>query len=220
MDSAIPESGRAGWIHKVGAIGAVLVPAALLFSFFTAGDTGDTPAELVAYAKDNSTEVLWLQIVALAAPLLLGLFFAGLWARLRAASEAYRAMTLIGGTLFIAFFSTGFTLWAAPLIDDEGVTEAGAEAYLMYDDVGWVLLGLSGISLGVAIIGVSLAAIEQAWLPKWAGWVSLALGVVSLATIVAVGIFAWAAWLIAAGIFLLLRGDRIFPPAPAPRPVA
>lgn len=220
MDSAIPESGRAAWIHKIGAIGAILVPAALLFSFFTAGDTGETPAELVAYAKDNSTEVLWLQIVALAAPLLLGLFFAGLWARLRAASEAYRAMTLIGGTLFIAFFSTGFTLWAAPLIDDEGVTEAGAEAYLMYDDAGWVLLGLSGISLGVAIIGVSLAAIEHAWLPKWAGWVSLALGVVSLATIVAVGIFAWAAWLIAAGIFLLLRGDRILPPASAPRPVA
>lgn len=217
MDSPAPGSGRVGWIHKLGAIGAIVVPAALLVSFFTAGDTGDTTSELVAYAKDNGTEVWWLQSVALLAPALLGLFVASLWLRLRTATETYRAMALIGGTLFIAFLSTGLTLWAAPLIDDEGVTEAGAEAYLMFDDAGWVLLGLSGISIAVAIVGVSLAAIEHRWLPKWAGWVSLALGVVSLATVVAVGIFAWALWLIAAGVFLLVKGERAFLGAETPR---
>lgn len=62
------------------------------------------------------------------------------------------------------------------------------------------MLGLAGISIGVMIVAVSLAALEHGWIPKWAGWVSLALGVVSFATIVAVGIFAWAIWLIAAGL--------------------
>lgn len=219
MDSSVSPPARAGWVDRLGAIGAILVPLALLVSFFTSGDTGDTAAELIAYVEDNSTEVWWLQITALLAPALLGLFFASLWLRLRAANEAYRAMTVIGGTLFVAFLSTGLTFWAAPLLDDEGLTEAGAEGYLMFDDVGWVLIALAGLSIAVAIVGVSLAAIEHGWLPKWAGWLSLALGVVSLATMVAIGIFAWAIWLIAAGLYLLLRGNRLVA-AGTPQPLA
>ena len=75
---------------------------------------------------------------------------------------------------------------------------------------------MAGISIGVMIIAVSLAALDLGLVPKWAGWVSVLLGVVSLATIVAVGIFAWTAWLIAAGIFLLLGRDRVAPAAEAP----
>lgn len=66
-------------------------------------DSGDTSAELIAYAEDSSTELWFLQIVALLAPLLIGVFAASLWTRLRPANEAFRALTLIGGTLFVAF---------------------------------------------------------------------------------------------------------------------
>lgn len=219
MDSGIPGSGRVGWIHKLGAIGAILIPLGVLISFVTSSDSGDTGAELIAYAEDNSTEIWFLQIVALLAPLLIGVFVASLWTRLRLANEAFRALTLIGGTLFVAFLSVGLTLWAAPLLSSDELTNAGAEAYLAFDDAGWVLLGLAGISIGAMIIGVSLAALDHGWVPKWAGWVSLALGVVSLASIVAVGIFAWTIWLIAAGCFLLLKSERALPVAETPRAV-
>ena len=213
MDSAHPRSGHAGWISTVGAIGAILLPVALLYGFFSSDDSGDTAAEVIAYAEDSSADLWVTQIIALLVPALIGLFVASLWVRLRPANEAYRAMTAIGGALFIAFLSTGLTLWATPLLSSDELTEAGADAYLAFDDVGWVLLGLAGISIGVMIIGVSLAALEHGWVPKWAGWLSVALGVVSLATIVAVGFFAWAIWLLAAGCFLLLGRDRIVPPA-------
>lgn len=216
MDSPGPGSSRAGWLHTLGAVGAVLLPLGMLYSFFTSGDTGDTAAELIAYANDNEAEAWTLQVIGLAAPLLIGVFVASLWVRLRAANEAYRALTAIGGTLFIAFLSVGLTLWAAPLIDAGALTTAGAEGYLAFDDAGWVLLGLSGISIGVMIIAASLAALELGLLPKWAAWVSVALGVVALATIVAIGIFAWAVWLIAAGLFLLFAGERRAPVAAAP----
>jgi hypothetical protein len=189
----------------VGALGAILLPAALLISFFTSSDTGDTGAELIAYVDDNTTEIWWLQLTALAAPILIGLFVVSLWSRLRDSREVYRAMTVLGGTLFIAFFSTALTIWAAPLIDDDSLTPAGAEGYLMFDDAGWVLLGLAGISIAVLIVGASLAALEHGWVPKWAGWVGVLLGIVSLGTVVAVGIFAWSIWLIAAGVYLLLE---------------
>ena len=213
MHDANTRPSRAGWIHTLGAIGAILLPLALLVSFFTSADSGDTADELISYAKANETEVWLLQLMALVAPLLIGLFVASLRARLRPATDVYQALTVIGGILFVAFFGVGLTLWAAPLISADELTTAGAEAYLAFDDAGWVLLGMAGISIGVMIIGVSLAALELGLLPKWAGWLSVLLGVVSFATIVAVGIFAWTAWLIAAGIFLLLGRDRVVAPA-------
>jgi hypothetical protein len=208
VDSSGPGSDHAGWLHKLGAVGAVLVPLGILFSFVTSDDTGDTAAELIAYARGNESEVWLLQIIALVAPLLIGVFVASLRVRLRPATELYQAMTVIGGTLFIAFLAVGLTLWAAPLLSADELTTAGAEGYLAFDDAGWVLLALAGISIGTMIIGVSLAALELGLVPKWAGWVSLVLGVVSLATIVAIGIFAWTIWLLAAGCYLLFRNDR------------
>ena len=209
MDSSARTSGRNGWIHTLGAIGAIALPLALLFSFFTSNDTGDTASELITYAKDNQSEAWVLQIIALAAPLLIGLFVAGLWDRLRGADDLYRALTAIGGTLFVAFLSVGLTLWAAPLLSPDELTEAGADAYLAFDDAGWVLVALSGISIATMIVAASLAALQLGWLPKWAGWVSIVLGVVSLATMAAIGIFAWALWLLAAGVFMLLGRDRL-----------
>ena len=61
------------------------------------------------------------------------------------------------------------------------------------------------------IIGVSLAALELELVPKWAGWVSLAFGVVSFATLAAIGIFAWVIWLVAAGCFTLFTRERTAP---------
>ena len=216
MHSANAWPRRVGWIHTLGAIGAILVPLGLLFGFFTSDDSGDTGAELIAYAKESSTDLWLMQIIALVTPLLIGAFVASLRVRLRAANEAYQALTVIGGTLFIAFFCVGLTLWAAPLLSSDELTNAGAEAYLAFDDVGWVLIGMGGISIGAMIIGVSLAALDLGLVSKWAGWVSLLLGVLSLATIAAVGLFAWSVWLIAAGAFLLFRRDRVVPTAEGP----
>jgi hypothetical protein len=216
LHDATTRPSRVGWIHTLGAIGAILLPAAMLFSFFTAGDSGETAADLIAYAKDNETDTWLLQLIALTAPVLIGLFVASLRVRLRAANVAYQALTVIGGTLFVAFLGVALTLWAAPLLSPDELTTAGAEGYLAFDDAGWVLLGMSGISIGAMIIGVSLAALELGLVPKWAGWVSVLLGVVSFATIVAVGIFAWTIWLIAAGLFLLLARGRTVPAVEAP----
>jgi hypothetical protein len=208
VDTRVHGTGYAGWLYRFGAIGAILVPLAILVSFFASSDSGDTSAEVIAYAEDNPAELWFLQIIALVIPVLIGAFVASLWVRLRTANEAYRALTLLGGTLYIAFVSTGLTLWAAPLLSADELTSAGADAYLAFDDAGWVLLGLGGVSIGTMIIGVSLAARDRGLLPTWGFWVSILLGVVSLASIAAVGIFAWAIWLLAAGLHLLLGRDR------------
>lgn len=202
-------SERGGWVYVAGGLGAVVVSAAILFSFFTSGGGYDnTAAGLIEYAKGHSADLWTQQIIALVTPLLIGLFVAGLWARIRTAAEAYRALAMIGGTLFIAFLATGLTLWAAPLLSADELTDAAAAAYLGYDDAGWVLLGMSGVSIATMIVGVSLAARELRLVPTWAVWVSVALGVISLATVAAVGIFAWTLWLILAGGWLVITRNR------------
>ena len=211
---------RAGWLDVLGGIGAIAIPLVILFSFFTASDDyDDTAAGLIGYAKENQGDIWVQQIVALAAPVLISFFLASLWQRLRGSTEAYRVLTVLGGTLFVAFFAVGMTLWSAPLLSPDEISDAAAEAYLGYDDVGWVLLALSGIAIGVMIIGVSLAALELDMIPTWAGWVSVALGVVSFATLAAIGIFAWVIWLVAAGCLLLFTRESTAP-APVGREVA
>lgn len=72
MDSAHSRSGPAGWIRTLGAIGAIFFPLAVLYSFITGDDGGDTSAEVVAYAEDHSADLWFMQIVALLVPLLIG----------------------------------------------------------------------------------------------------------------------------------------------------
>ena len=72
MDST---QSRAGWLNALGGIGAIAIPVAILFSFFTANDDyEDTAAGLIGYAKAHQSDIWLQQIVALAAPLLLGFF--------------------------------------------------------------------------------------------------------------------------------------------------
>jgi hypothetical protein len=119
-------------------------------------------------------------------------------------------------------FFTAITIWTAPLteLDNEtaSLQTAQAETYLAIDDVGWVLLGGAGIGAGLMIIAASLVALRTGSVPAWAGWIGVALGVVSLATIAFVGIFAWLAWLLIASVGMLIpsvkRASR--PAATAP----
>ena len=94
MDSAHPESDQVGWIRTLGAIGAIALPLAVLFGLIIGDDSGDTAAELIAFAKGNSGEHWFQQIVALLTPLLIGFLVASLWAWLRQANEVFRALTL------------------------------------------------------------------------------------------------------------------------------
>jgi hypothetical protein len=55
-------------------------------------------------------------------------------------------------------------------------------------------------------VPASLAAIRGG-VPKWLGWLGVLAGVVSLATITFVGMFAWMAWILVASIVLLVARE-------------
>jgi hypothetical protein len=199
------------WLERWSPLGGLLFVALTLFSFLSpSGDgPGDTAEEVVSYANEKSGWNDLALIFALISLILLGWFVSGLYARLRRVEAGgWSVMALVGGVAFTVLFFTAITIWTAPLteLDNEtaSLQTAQAETYLAIDDVGWVLLGGSGIGAGLMIIAASLVALRARSVPAWAGWIGVALGVISLATIAFVGIFAWLAWLLIASVGMLI----------------
>lgn len=199
-----------GWSRVIAALGGLGLVAGVIMLMVSpaSDDTGETPAEVVAYASSHEGWNVAILLFGLASIALGGLFIAGLYARLRlVATETESALVLIGGVAFALCFALCWTIWMAPLVDmpeEPARALAQAEAYLGYDDVGWFLLGASGVAAALTIVPASMAAM-RAGLPKWLGWLGVVAGVASLATVAFFGMFAWLAWIAAASVLLLVR---------------
>ena len=197
------------WTRLLAPLGGIALLAALVTLFVSpAGDdTGETPAEVVAYATSHAGWTLAILLFGIASLALSGAFVAGLYGRLRTvATPTESALVLIGGTVFALCFALCWIVWGAPLDDmpDERARAlAQAEAYLGYDDIGWFLLGASGIGAAVMAVPASLAAL-RAGIPGWLGWLGVALGVLSVGTVAFLGMFAWMAWIAIASIVMLV----------------
>jgi hypothetical protein len=195
-------------LAPLGGLGIVAGLIALMVSP-ASDDTGETPAEVVAYASSHEGWNIAILLFGLASVALGGMFTAGLYTRLRpAATETQAVLVLIGGIVFALCLALCWILWMAPLVDmpDEPARAiAQAEAYLGYDDVGWFLLGTAGVAAALMIVPASLAAIRSG-LPAWLGWLGVAAGLASLGTVAFLGMFAWMAWIAVAS--LLLRGRK------------
>ena len=203
------------WLERWSPLGGLLFVAVALISFLSPSGEGpgDTAEEVVSFANEKSGWNDLALIFALLSLILLGWFVSGLYVRLRRIEAGgWSVMALVGGVVFTVLFFVAITIWTAPLteLDNESanVQTARAETYLAIDDVGWFLLGGSGIGAGLMIIGASLAALRATLIPAWAGWIGVALGVISLATVAFVGIFAWLAWLLIASIGMLIPSVR------------
>jgi hypothetical protein len=204
---------RPSWLERFAPLGGIIFAVWVLVGFFTSDDYDDTPQSVIAYADSDETNLWLMAALGLATPLLVGWFVAGLAARLRAADPLLRTLVVVGGSVFIALVSVGVTIWSAPLLDDS-LDETSAATYLLLDDFGWVIIGAGGVAMGVLIVAASLAALRLGWVPSWLGWLSVAFGVVAFASVAAVGLFAWIAWLIIAGTLMLVRGGSRTPSDP------
>lgn len=213
---AVPTTARSGasWLERWSPLGGLLfvIGAVALALSPAGGETGETAAEVVSFARSNDAWMVVASIFGLAALVLTAWFVAGLYTRLRKAGTITEAvLALVGGVAFSLLFFVALTIWSAPLIDieqDEAMALAQASAFLTIDDVGWVALGGAGIGAGLMAIAASLGALRAQVVPAWAGWLGVALGVASFATVTFVGIFAWLAWMLVVSVGLLAKAER------------
>ena len=206
------ETARHTWTKLLPPLAGLVLVAGLVVSLNSPAveDAGDTPAEIVATASAHD---MWAKVVlafALIAVALAGMFVAGLHTRLRkVATPLESTLVLVGGIVFTVCFPLALFMFQAPLVDmpgDRARALVEAEAYLTYDDAAWVAFAAAGFGAALMAIPASLAAIRGG-LSTWLGWLGVLAGVVSLATIFFVGVFAWTAWILVASIVMLVARE-------------
>jgi hypothetical protein len=206
------ETARPAWTKLLPPLAGIALVAGLVVALNSPAveDAGDTPAEIVATASDHHTWAIVVLFFALAGVALAGGFVAGLHTRLReVATPIESSLVLIGGIVFTVCFPLALFMFQAPLVDmpdNHARALVEAEAYLTYDDAAWVAFAAAGVGAALMAVPASLAAIRGG-VPKWLGWLGVVAGVVSLATITFVGMFAWMAWILVASIVLLVARE-------------
>jgi hypothetical protein len=215
LDLGRTRSESRGWTRYLPSVGGLGLVAGLIAIMASpaSDDTGETAAEVVAFAQTHDGWLTAIILFAIASIALGGAFVAGLYGRLQGTATATEsALVLVGGTLFTFCFALCWTMWTAPLMDisgDETIALTEAQSYLSYDDIGWFVLGLGGVAAAVMAVPASFAAM-RAGLPAWLGWLGVVAGIGSIATVAFFGMFAWLAWIAVASIVLALdRSARV-----------
>ena len=77
------------------------------------------------------------------------------------------------------------------------------------DDASWVLHASGGAGLAAMILAASIAALRAATVPRWAGWLGIVVGVLSLGLIVFFPWFVAAIWVLVVSIGMFARASRV-----------
>jgi hypothetical protein len=201
----------------------VLFVIGVILVFGNSPDSGSAPAKIVGYYSKGSNRtdinVGWL---------LGGLgIFCFLWflaslrttiRRLEGDDGFLATLTTIGGGIYA-------TLALAALSVDTGIRTMSDDTYhhQVYpgvihaaDDASWVLHAAGGAGAAAMVVAASLAGLRAAAVPRWAGWLGVAAGILSLALIVFFPWFVLAAWILVVSIGMFVRSR----PSTAAQPVA
>jgi hypothetical protein len=193
----------------------VLFAIGVILLFGNSPDTSSAPAKIIAYYSDSGhrtrMNIGWL----LAG---LGLFFF-LWflgalrqtiRRLEGDDGLLTSVVTLGGTAYVA-------LSLAAIAVDTGIRTMSDDTFhhqvypgLIHaaDDTSWLLHASGGAGLGAMIIAASLAALRAAAIPRWAGWLGVVAGILSLALLVFFPWFVAAIWILVVSIGMFVRSGR------------
>ena len=205
------------WVSRAPWFGIAAAITALL-AVIIGGETPDfdaSRADIISHYEDSSSAIA---AVLIALTGLLYVFFAGtLRARLRAA-ESLSTLVMVGGALFglgLAMFA-GFEITLYDLANSDNQIDPGTlQAFNAFDNDFFfpAVLGLATFYFSTA-----LAILATGALPRWWGWVTLVLAVLSIAGPLGFAAFVLTLpWTLVTAILLLMgAGSRETPVGTAP----
>jgi len=227
MDAVVAASRPAAGINRAATLAGVayvvLFVIGVILVFGNSPSSGAAPAKIIAYYSKGShrTEInLGWAIGGLG-------IFCFLWfltslrstvRRLEGGDGFLTTLTTIGGGIYAA-------LALAALSIDTGIRTMSDDTYhhQVYpgiihaaDDASWVVHAAGGAGAAAMVIAASLAGLRAAAVPRWAGWLGVVAGILSLGLIIFFPWFVLAAWVLVVSIGMFARGAR----AVAAEPVA
>jgi len=215
MASARSGAGLARWASLGGILYVVLFVIGVIVMFDGEPDGDASPAKVIAYYSKAShrdkIQIGWL-IAGLG-------IFAFLWflSSLRRAVRRWEgedgfltALTTIGGAIYatLAFAAIAINVGIRTMSDDTYHHTVFPGLIHAADDASYVLHATGGAGASAMIIAASLAALRAAVVPKWAGWLGVAAGILALASIFFFPQAAIALWILIVSGLLFARGVR------------
>jgi hypothetical protein len=215
MASARSSAGLARWASLGGILYVVLFVIGVIVMFSGEPDGDASPAKVIAYYSKAShrdkIQIGWL-IAGLG-------IFAFLWflSSLRRAVRRWEgddgfltALTTIGGAVYatLAFAAIAINVGIRTMSDDTYHHTVFPGLIHAADDASYVLHATGGAGASAMIIAASLAALRAAVVPKWAGWLGVAAGILALASIFFFPQAAIALWILIVSGLLFARGAR------------
>ncbi len=215
MASARSSAGLARWASLGGILYVVLFVIGVIVMFSGEPDGDASPAKVIAYYSKAShrdkIQIGWL-VAGLG-------IFAFLWflSSLRRAVRRWEgddgfltALTTIGGAVYatLAFAAIAINVGIRTMSDDTYHHTVFPGLIHAADDASYVLHATGGAGASAMIIAASLAALRAAVVPKWAGWLGVAAGILALASIFFFPQAAIALWILIVSGLLFARGAR------------
>lgn len=198
----------ARWASAGGVLYVVLFVIGTIFSFDGAPSGDDPPAKFIAWYSDSGhrdrIHVGWI-LIGLAVLFLL--WFIVALRRAVSAVDGEGILTGIvgfGGGIYaaLALASVALSDGIRTMSDDTYQHRVFPELIHAADDATWVMHATGAAALGVMIIAASLAFMWGAVWPKWAGWVGVAVGILSLASIAFFPQFLFLLWILVVSVVL------------------
>src|SRR5215213_657007 len=213
MEPAVTADSRRGfarWAALGGAVYVVLFVLGTLFLFSGAPSGDDAPAKFVQWFSDSGNRdqvhIGWVLMG-------LSIFFL-LWfiAALRRTVSGLdpdgllTTMVTIGGTVYAACALVAVSLNDAirTMSDDTYQHRVFPELIHAADDAGWVIHASGAAGLAAMIIAASLVFMARGVWPRWAGWLGVVVGALSLFAVVFFPQFLFLLWILIVSVLLFL----------------
>jgi hypothetical protein len=166
----------------------------------------DNPAqEIIDHYTDKKTEIQIGTLVGMAAAVLLVFFGAYLRSVLRAAEGPggmLSALTLIGATIVAVGLAIDLTISFALAERVDDIEPAAVQALQALWDNDFVPFAVGTL---IFLISTGLSIVLYGALPKWLGWIALALAVVGFTPIGFIAFIGAGLWIVVASVLLMLR---------------
>ena len=198
-----------GWLLPLTGVAAVVL---LIVAFVIQGESptldDDSSREIREFYVDNKDRLL-LGAMLQALAVTFFVFFAAYLRRLVRAAEGERGMlshVVFGGALVFAAgvtFDATLTFTMAESADELRPQSMAPLLALFETDFIPMVVGIQ-----LLLLAVGLAAVRLATLPKWLGWIAVALAVVAVTPIGFVAFIGLGLWTIVTSVLLAMRARR------------
>jgi hypothetical protein len=221
--TATQRSGLGRWAALGGVAYVVLFIAGIVIKDIDAPEFDAAPGVVISFYGDSDNR----DQVALGWGLVLLGVFCFLWF-LGAVREFMRRIdadplltnvATIGGAVYASLTLTGIGLEAGveTMSDDTFRDQVFPELIHAARDAGYVLHATGGVGAAALIVAFSLAALRAGLVPRWAGWIGVAIGILALGSIFFFPMALIALWLVTVSFLLFRAASRPGPPTEAAR---